>query len=312
VTHSHVATSHQRASYSTAGVLAVLTAVVLWGVQLPVAALAFAHVDPYHLTSIRYAVTALLLVPLLVYQEGAGALRYRNRAWDASAAGIAGTCISPMLTYVGLSLSQPEHAVVISALQPLMVALAERVLRGRRLAAVTLVCIVLAMLGVTLVVTEGTPLTLLDTRQLAGDALIFLGAIAWVAFAMTRERFADWSTLSFTTLTIIPGTIATIVITALLLSTGFVSPLASSDLVRAWPELLYLSLGSALLAMLCWNAGNRRIGALNAMLLINLQPVVTFAVRYVQGYTFSAFEIIGAVIVVAALMANTLHLRSLR
>ena len=67
VTHSHVATSHQRASYSTAGVLAVLTAVVLWGVQLPVATLAFAHVDPYHLTSIRYGVTALLLVPLLVY-----------------------------------------------------------------------------------------------------------------------------------------------------------------------------------------------------------------------------------------------------
>ena len=98
----------------------------------------------------------------------------------------------------------------------------------------------------------------------------------------------------------------------LLLATGFVSPLASGDLASAWPELVYLSLGSALLAMLCWNAGNRRIGALNAMLLINLQPVVTFAVRHVQGYTFTAFEIIGAVIVVAALMANTLHLRSLR
>jgi drug/metabolite transporter (DMT)-like permease len=297
---------------SAAGAAAVLAAVVLWGVQLPVATLAFARVDPYHVTGIRYWIAAVVLVPLLIYREGTGALRYRNRAWGVSALGIIGTCISPMLTYVGLSYSQPEHAVVISALQPLMVALAERVFRRRRLSLFTLSCIILALVGVMMVVTDGKTVHLLSVRQLAGDALIFGGAIAWVAFAITSENFSDWSTLSFTTLTIIPGAISTLLVVALAVAGGVVPPLASSDLLAAWPELLYLSVGSALIAMLCWNAGNRRIGALNAMLLINLQPVVTFAVRYLQGYRFTYLEIIGAVIVVGALLANTLHLRTAR
>jgi len=77
----------------------------------------------------------------------------------------------------------------------------------------------------------------------------------------------------------------------------------------AWP-LLYMSLGSVVIAMLCWNEGNRRIGALNAMLFINFQPVVTFAVRFAEGSRVRLLELLGGIIVVAALVSNTLYLRS--
>lgn len=46
-----------------------------------------------------------------------------------------------------------------------------------------------------MVVTGDKTVHLLSVRQLAGDALIFGGVIAWVAFAITRENFSDWSTL---------------------------------------------------------------------------------------------------------------------
>ena len=85
------------------GVACVVAAVILWGVQLPIATLAFARVDPYHLTGIRYGIALVVLVPLLLYCEGSCWPVYRSRFWAATSTGVAGTCISPMLTLVGHS-----------------------------------------------------------------------------------------------------------------------------------------------------------------------------------------------------------------
>jgi hypothetical protein len=45
------------------------------------------------------------------------------------------------------------------------------------------------------------------------------------------------------------------------------------------------------------------------MLLGNLVPVVTFAIRIMQGYRFATIELAGAGLVVAALIANNLYLQ---
>ena len=64
--------------------------------------------------------------------------------------------------------------------------------------------------------------------------------------------------------------------------------------------------------MILWNWGNNAIGALNTMLLLNLLPVVTFAIGFAQGARFSAAEIFGVAMVVGALAANNLYLRAKR
>ena len=46
------------------------------------------------------------------------------------------------------------------------------------------------------------------------------------------------------------------------------------------------------------------------MLLGNLVPVVTFAIRILQGHRFETIELAGAGLVVAVLIANNLHLRA--
>ena len=61
--------------------------------------------------------------------------------------------------------------------------------------------------------------------------------------------------------------------------------------------------------MICWNAGNKRVGALNAMLMLNLVPVVVFAIGFAQGQRFLPVELAGAALVIGALAANNLYLR---
>jgi drug/metabolite transporter (DMT)-like permease len=291
------------------GFAAVLATAVLWGVQFPVAKDAFAAVDAYHVTAIRYTLGTVLLIPLFVAQEGRTALDYRGRFWPATVYGLVGMCASPMLVFQGIAMSRPEHAAVIVALQPSMAALADWLLRGRRPANFTLACVAVAFLGVVIVVTKGHPTTTFGQGELAGDLVILLGAMCWVAYTMATENFRGWSALRFTVLTIVPGTIGCIVVTELLVWAGLAAVPGIGALASVWWQLAYLTVGGIVISMICWNWGNQRIGALNTMLLLNAVPVVTFTAGIALGHRFAPVELAGALVVVAALVANNLYLR---
>ena len=291
------------------GVLLISVTVLLWGVQFPVAKSAFAHVDPFTVTAIRYVLGTLVLVALLAWLEGPASLSYFGRFWATAVVGLAGMCASPMLVFFGLALSSPEHAAIIVALQPSMTALADWALRGRRPGRFTLGCLALAFAGVVAMVTRGDPMHAFAKGGLAGDMLVFLGAVCWVFYTMAAETFKGWSALRFTTLTIIPGSVGSVALTGTLVAAGVaVVPGAAPIAVIGW-HLVYLTFGGIVISMLCWNAGNQRIGPLNTMLLMNLVPVITFAVRFAQGARPGTLELVGAALVISSLVANNLYLR---
>jgi drug/metabolite transporter (DMT)-like permease len=291
------------------GVLLVGITVLVWGVQFPVAKSAFASVDAFHVTAIRYALGTLAFVALLAWLEGPASLSYYGRFRATALVGLLGMCASPMLVFFGIALSSPEHAAIIVALQPSMTALADWALRGRRPGRFTLGCLALAFAGVVTVVTRGDPVHAFGKGEIVGDIFVILGAACWVSYTMAAEVFKGWSTLRFTTLTIIPGSLGCIAVTAALVAAGVsVVPGAAAVAAVGW-HLAYLTLGGIVISMLCWNAGNRRIGPLNTMLLMNLVPVVTFAVRFAQGARPTSLEVFGAALVISSLVANNLYLR---
>lgn len=293
----------------TQGVALALVAVLVWGAQFPVAKSAFAAVDPYHVSALRYGLATLALVPIVAWREGVSALRYYGRLQPASLLGVIGMTASPLLVFAGLSLTRAEHAAIIISLQPSMTAVANWLVRGRRPANFTLGCMVVALAGVVLVVTKGDPAPSVSPRELAGDGLVLLGAMCWVVYTLGAERFRGWSALKFTILTLIPGSVGLAIATALAVPLGLAHVPTWREVTSVGAELAFLALAGVLLAMICWNAGTRRIGALNSMLLLNLVPIVTFAIRFLQGQRFLPIELGGAVLVVGALAANNLRLR---
>jgi drug/metabolite transporter (DMT)-like permease len=63
------------------------------------------------------------------------------------------------------------------------------------------------------------------------------------------------------------------------------------------------------LGVLSFNNAVRHAGPLNTMLTLNLIPVAVFAIEAGLGRTYSAIELGGAAIVIAALVANNFHIR---
>jgi drug/metabolite transporter (DMT)-like permease len=78
------------------------------------------------------------------------------------------------------------------------------------------------------------------------------------------------------------------------------------------PEILYLAIPGAVVAVVGWNAAVGRIGAQNVALIGNLIPVVTFAIEIVRGYRPGALELAGAALTLTALAANNVLVRRRR
>jgi drug/metabolite transporter (DMT)-like permease len=288
------------------GLSAVLASVVIWGAQLPVAKSAYGVMDPVSLTALRYALAVSVLLGLLAWREGRAAFSLGGRPWLMLAAGLCGMAGSPLLVFAGLAFTTPEHAVIILALQPSMSALAQWALRGTRPAAFTAGSIVVAFAGVVLVVTGHGPGS---SGKFIGDVLVLAGAACWVSYSLMLALFPGMSALRFTAISCAIGT-TMILITALAgIVLGMARLPSAPEALSVTPHILYLAFAGVTAAMVMWNFGSPRVGTLNSILLLNLMPVETYLIRYLQGAHFATQEWLGAGLVIGALVANNLYQR---
>lgn len=294
------------------GLTAALTTVLIWGAEFPVAKGAYVAVDGFSMVLVRYGFALLAFALLLWWREGRAAFALDGQGSRVALAGGLGIAGSSLLTFVGLSITRPEVAAIIASLQPAMVVLLHWIVSGRSPRRSTVTCIAAAFVGAVIVVTRGgAAFSTLDSpgdAELLGNVLVLLGAIAFVAYTLMIPGLSRWSALRVSTLTSAP---AIVVMGAAWLVAGAVGAtrldMAALPAV-AW-RLAYISALGVVVAMFLWNAGVNRIGVVNATLLLNLMPVVAFALRFFEGVEFRVSELVGAVIVVGALLANNLMLR---
>ncbi len=295
------------------GLTAGLIAVFFWGTQLPIAKMAMGPegFDGWFITLLRYGMAAL---PLGLFWWWRVRPQEAHRAAPGETMpllgfGVVGMTLSPLFVFIGLGLTLPEQAAIIIALQPTMTMLGKWVLEGKRPPNFTLACIGFAFIGVVCVVTKLQPPSLLTADHLLGATLVLIGAACWVVYTIGNERFHHWPGIKLTVWPMLAGTAVTCVVVATAALLGISRVPSVGAFAAFWPHVAYLGLLGVLLSMLLWTRSIKRIGALNAMLLLNLIPVWAFGVRFAQGARFSKAELLGAALVIGALIANNLYAR---
>jgi drug/metabolite transporter (DMT)-like permease len=298
-----------RAKPTTVGVLCATFTGIVWGGQFVVGKSALARVDSFWLTTVRYAVAAALLLGLLAVAEGGRALWPRGRVRELLVLGTLGFAGFNLLAYTGLEHARPESASLIVALSPLLTALVLWLRNGARPSRLTFVCLVVALAGVSLVISGGHPSTLLHGSLGIGDLLVLGGVLSFVLYTIGAADHRELSPLRYTALTATLGWPAIAAATLVGTAAGWLSTPSGSDWVAVTPQLAYLALPGAVIAVLCWNAAVERLGAQTTSLFGNLIPISTFTIETIQGYRPSLLELVGALITVAALVANNLLAR---
>jgi drug/metabolite transporter (DMT)-like permease len=284
-------------------------AIASWGAMFSVAKRTLPVLDAFFLGSVRYAFGVLIFIGILWAVEGRRALQYGGRLLPAAFFGLIGFCGFNLLVWWGLFYTRPEHAAIIMALQTPMTAIAVWLTQGKRPAPFTIGCVAVAIAGVVLVVTQGSLTGIFAGGSLLGDLLVFLGAVSWVIYTMAGWHFSGWSPLRMTVLTAIPGAIGLLLANAAAIGLSFAELPGFEAVWSVKWQIGYFIVFTVVLGVLGFNNGVKHLGALNTMLMLNLIPVIVFAIEAWLGRSYAPIELAGAAAVIGALVANNLFLR---
>ena len=283
--------------------------VLIWGGFLPAGKSALAMVDPYWLTAMRFGTAALVFIGLLLVQEGRTALRGEGRLGKVALFGACGFAGFGLCVFEGLKLTRPEIGAMILALGPIQVALFQWWRTHHRPDNFTLAAIALALVGELFVITSGdfARLTGGDAR---GNGLVFLASLFWTAYTLGGQQFPGWSPVRYTALSCSLGCVAIAAAVVIATLAGHSRPPSAAQMIEVWPQLAFIVFCVSVFGILFWNMGVAKLGPLSAGLFANFTPVITYLIAIAQGRRPDALELIGAGVVLVALIANNRHQRS--
>ncbi|QNK71363.1 DMT family transporter [Variovorax sp. PAMC26660] len=287
------------------GIAALLLATSGWGGMFLVSKGVLHHVEPVWFTLIRYSMSALLFVLLILPRGAAPWRKLRLNAGALALRGYAGFGIFSVMLLVGLSHSVPSHGAVIMATTPMTTQLLRWALDGVRPARATLLTTALALLGVAIV--SGLLFSAGPAAEstLFGDAVAFIGTLGWVWYTRGAARFPELDVIEYTALTVLaswPLLLATAVVAALF---GWSHVPSMEGLRLSWQALLYVGLVSSAIAVLAFNYGVRTLGAVTGTAFLNFVPVSALLMGVALGKPPTVNEIVGMAMVVGALLIHT-------
>ena len=280
------------------------TTAVTWGGQFVVGKSALARLDPFPLTAIRYAIAAGILLGVLWLVEGRRALRTDGKMLQLTWLGALGFAGFNLFAYTGLAHARPQSASLIVALAPLLTAIVLWVRDGTRPSRLTFAALAVALVGVALVVSRGHPSSIWNGSIGWGDALVLAGVLSFVVYTLGAARHAELSPLRYTALTAALGWPTIMAATIVGTAAGWVPTPSAGAVWDIAPQIAYLTVPGAVIAVVTWNAAVERLGPQNAVLFGNLIPVTTFVIEIVRGYRPVALELVGAALTIGALVVN--------
>jgi drug/metabolite transporter (DMT)-like permease len=282
---------------------------VAWGGQFVVGKSALGDLNAFPLSTIRYAFASALWLIVLAAVEGRHALRLDGRGLRLFWLGSLGFAGFNLLAYTGLEHARPQSASLIVALAPLLTALVLWRRTRVRPSATTFALLAVALAGVSLVISGGHPSSIVNGSIGWGDALVLAGVFCFVLYGLGAAELPEFSPLRYTTLTASLGWLTLLTATAVATALGLVPLPSAHEVWSVSPQIAYLTIPGAFMAVLTWNAAIGLIGPQNAVLFGNLIPVTTFAIEIVRGYRPGAAELAGAVLTIGALVTNNLLAR---
>lgn len=280
----------------------LVLATAFWAGNFVFGAAALDSVDPVSLTWIRWT---FALVPLLVVAQviekpdWRAALRHLPLMALLGVLGITGFSL---LLYFALEFTSPLNASLINAVNPALIvvlaALLPAAIQGGRREGISwrsALGILLGLVGVIIVLTDGDVLSLLRQGVNPGDLLMLGAILAWSIYTLVGRRIHDVPPI---TSTAIQATAAVVLLTPFLAIDGLTWPADGPG----WGAVLYIALFPSLGAYVLWNAATRRVPAATASIYINLMVVFTALIGLPFGFGITWVQVLGGVLVVAAVV----------
>jgi len=291
---------------------------LLWAGNAVVGRLLVGSVPPIALNFLRWALAALILLPL-----GWRVLRRRREIaarWPyLLALGLLGVSTYNSMQYLALVTSTPINVTLIAASMPAWMLAVGWAGYGERPAARQLTGATLSIAGVLLVIARGEPAALARVAFVRGDLYMLLAIVAWAFYswllvrppALARRAGGDdgdaaavpWTWAEFLLAQTLFGTLALAVAAGGEAALG-AEPIRWSGWVAA--ALVYVAVGPSVIAYRCWGLGVATGGPALAAFFSNLTPVFAALLSAaLLGETPRWYHAVAFVLIVAGIVVSS-------
>ena len=233
-------------------------------------------VSPITLSTVRWGLAALLLLPLgwRVFAPSSALWLNKKRFLLL---GLFGVGSYNALLYLALETSTAINVTLIGASMPIWMLLIGAIFYQTKPRLLQLVGAVVSLFGVAIVLTRGDLSTLLSMEMVLGDLLIMLATITWALYSwmLTRPGSSterQWPWAQFLMAQVFAGLLWTGFFDSFEIAAGH----AYLDL-NLWTAslILFVAIGPSLIAYRCWGLGVNGAGPTVAAFFANFIPLFT-------------------------------------
>lgn len=256
-----------------------------------------ANLPVFLASGLRFAISSLILVPLLLIFEG-GFVSLKKRDYLILALqAFTGVFLFSIFLLYGLRLTGAAQGGIITSTTPAVVGVISFLFLKERLSGNKCLGIMLAVLGIILASVMGSLVegTGQGSLSLLGDLLIFGAVVGEALFTIFRK--------------ILPETVSPLATATLVSVFGFLMFLPfsvyeavnfdfSTGSLRDWLVILYYGIGVSVIGFILWFQGVTKVPASTAAVFTGVMPVSAVLLSYiVLREAFSVYHVLGGLCV---------------
>ncbi|OYZ02627.1 MAG: hypothetical protein B7Y37_02230 [Sphingobacteriia bacterium 28-36-52] len=284
------------------GFLLAIIATLLWSGNFIIARKVSNVISPISLAFYRWACASLVLFPF-AYKKVYAELNHLKANWKILSL-IALTGISLFNTFVyvaGHNTTAINMALIGTTSSPIFATIMAVVFLKERLGFYRIIGMILCILGIVLLISKGSWEVLLSFKFSSGDAWILAGAFAFAVYnILVRRKPIQISALSFLLIIFVFGTLMLFPFFIIEQSIVKESIDWSNSLIGS---ILYLGIGTSVLAFWCWNLAISKLGAGRTVLFGNLIPIFsTLEAVLILGEAITPIHFYSGILVIGGLV----------
>ncbi len=293
-------------SHQIQGVLLAVIAAILWSGNFIVSRKLNTQISPVSLAFYRWLTATILLIPfagkLFVIEYKIAKQHWKLFFW-LSLTGIA--LFNTFVYIAGHYTSAINMALIGTTSSPIFATVMAVIFLKERLGIYRIAGIFICIMGILLLLSKGSWEVLAAFRFSKGDLWILAGAFSFAIYnVLISKKPAEISSLTFLFILFASGTL-------LLFPFYLIELNINGMMATQWDgvlisSILYIGLGSSVLAFLCWNIAIKKMGAGSTVLFGNLIPIFSTleAVVLLNEEITTIHFLSGIIVIIGLIIAN--------
>lgn len=297
---------HKPESKVMIGILLAVFATLIWAGNFIIARGVIDSIPPVTLAFYRWLTATVIIFPFAWKHFVPQLALIRNHLSFFLLTAITGVSMFNTFVYIAGHYSTAINLALIgTTTSPIMSVFLAALILKEKLSVSRIAGMSICVAGILILLSEGKLSKLLSLSFSRGDLWILAAALAFAVYnIMVRKKPVGMNPLNFLFATFLIGTILLIPFYLVELGNkgGFIPSIANLSVI------LYLGLGTSVIAFICWNAAIMRLGAGRTALFGNLIPVFSsIAAVFILHEKITVVHIVSFGIVIAGLMVANLR-----